>query len=203
VNPYLATGLVMCAIVFVAVVGTAYLAVFFNRRAKADMKATLTPLAEAIDGTVDVDEATIEGRYDGTIAQARVTGAEGGAGRVFQIDIIDAAGGTRWRYRSIAHRDSPDPTSEFDSTRPDLRMALDPQFAIGKLQTIANPSRHWFWLEYDPEGGFVRLTSPMQTRRDIPDLDAFMARLSYLRELGNANRAIQQADGTPSREVAS
>ena len=192
-NPYLATGRAMCAIIFVAVFGTAYLAVFFNRRAKADMKATLTPLAEAIGGTVDVDEATIEGRFDGTIAQARVTGAEGGAGRVFQIDIIDAAGGARWRYRSIAHRDSPDPTSEFDSARPDLRMMLDPEFAIEKLRTIANPSRHWFWLEYDPEGGYVRLTSPMQTRRDIPDLEAFMTRLTYLRALGTANRAVQQA----------
>ncbi|MGC4191368.1 MAG: hypothetical protein QM589_09395 [Thermomicrobiales bacterium] len=191
-NPYLATGLVMCAILFIAIVGTAYLAVFFNRRAKADMEAALAPLAAAIDGTVDVDEATVEGRYDGTIVQARVTGAEGGAGRVFQIDLIDAAGGSRWRYRSIAHRDSPDPTSEFDSTRPDLRRALDSQFALDKLRTIANPSRHWFWLEYDPDAGHVRLTSPMQTRRDIPDEPAFMARLAYLRELGNANRAVQQ-----------
>lgn len=194
-NPYLATGLAMCAILFVAIAGTAYLAVFFNRRAKADMEATLTPLAEAIGGTVDVDEATIDGRYDGTVAQARVTGAEGGAGRVFQIDLIDAAGGTRWRYRSIAHRDRPEPTSEFDSTRPDLRMALDPLFALEKLQTIANPSRHWFWLEYDPDGGYVRLTSPMQTRRDIPDVEAFLAGLAYLRELGDANRAIQQSSG--------
>ncbi|MGB3329501.1 MAG: hypothetical protein WBA46_11135 [Thermomicrobiales bacterium] len=191
-NPYLATGLVMCAILFIAIAGTAYLAVFFNRRAKADMEATLTPLAEAIDGTVDVDEAIVEGRFDGTIAQARVTGAEGGAGRVFQVDLIDAAGGTRWRYRSVAHRDSPDPTSEFDSTRPDLFTALGPQFTQEKLRTIANPSKHWFWLDYDPEGGFVRLTSPMQTRRDIPDVDAFMARLRYLRDLGAANRAVQQ-----------
>lgn len=196
-NPYLATGLAMCAILFVAIAGTAYLAVFFNRRAKADMEAALTPLADAIGGTVDIEEASVDGRYDGTVAQARVTGAEGGAGRVFQVDLIDAAGGTRWRYRSIAHRDSPDPTSEFDSTRPDLRMALDPQFAMEKLQTIANPSRHWFWLEYDPDGGYVRLTSPMQTRRDIPDREAFMARLAYLRDLGNANRAVQQ----PEEEV--
>jgi hypothetical protein len=184
----------MCGILFVAIAGTAYLAVFFNRRAKADMEAALTPLAAAIDGTVDVDEAVVEGRYGGTIAQARVTGAEGGAGRVFQVDLIDAAGGVRWRYRSVAHRDSPDPTSEFDSTRPDLRMALDSEFSIDKLRTIANPSKHWFWLEYDPEGGYVRLTSPMQTRRDIPDQEAFMKRLAYLRELGNANRAVQQGE---------
>lgn len=191
-NPYLATGLVMCGILFLAIVGTAYLAVFFNRRAKADMEAALAPLAAAIDGSVDVEEAAIEGRYGGTIAQARVTGAEGGAGRVFQVDLIDAAGGVRWRYRSVAHRDSPDPTSEFDSARPDLRMALDSEFSIDKLRTIANPSKHWFWIEYDPEGGWVRLTSPMQTRRDIPDRDAFMKRLAYLRGLGDANRAVQR-----------
>lgn len=190
-NPYLATGLAMCTILFLAIAGTAYLAVFFNRRAKADMKATLTPLAEAIDGTVDVDEATIAGHFDGTIAQARVTGAEGGAGRVFQVDLIDAAGGTRWRYRSIAHRDNPVPTTEFDSDRPDLHRALASAFTPEKLQTIANPAKHWFWLEYDPTAGLVRLTSPMQTRRDIPDLESFMARLNYLRELGGANRAVQ------------
>ena len=200
-NPYVTTGLAMCAIVFVALFGTAYLAVFFNRRAKADMEAALKPLAEAVNGTVDVDESTIQGRYGGTIAQARVTGAEGGAGRVFQIDLIDAAGGTRWRYRSIAHRDRPEPTHEFDSDRPDLCLALDDQFTMDKLQTIANPSKHWFWLEYDPNAGFVRLTSPMQTRRDLPDVEAFTRRLVYLRALGDANRRVQQVSGNATKAV--
>ncbi|MGB3305675.1 MAG: hypothetical protein WBA63_05790 [Thermomicrobiales bacterium] len=191
-NPYIATGLAMCGVLFVAIVGTAYLAVFFNKRAKADMQAALDPLAAVIDGTVDIDEASVSGRYAGTIAQARVTGAEGGAGRVFQTELVDAAGGTGWRYRSIAHRDNPVPTAEFDAEEPHLRIALDDQFDMDRLQTIATPSRHWFWIEYNPEAGIVRLTSPMQTRRDIPDAAAFRRQLDYLAGLGARNREVQQ-----------
>ena len=50
-NPYLATAIAMCAIVLISLAGTAYLAAMFNRRAKADMRARLDPLAAAIDGT--------------------------------------------------------------------------------------------------------------------------------------------------------
>ncbi len=191
-NPYLSAGLAMCAVLFVALAGTAYLAVFFNKRAKADMQKSLDPLAAAISGTVDIDEAAIAGTYDGTIAQARVTGAEGGAGRVFQTEIIDAAGGVRWRYRSIAHRDNPVPTAEFDSDTQQLQADLDDQFRIDLLSPFSDPNKHWLWLEYNPESGVVRLTLPMQTRRDIPDAVAFQRQLAYLRVLGSRNRTVQE-----------
>ncbi|MGI8485288.1 MAG: hypothetical protein ACR2OU_13615 [Thermomicrobiales bacterium] len=191
-NPYLSAGLAMCAVLFVALAGTAYLAVFFNKRAKADMQKSLDPLAAVIEGAVDIDEAQITGTYDGTIAQARVTGAEGGAGRVFQTEIIDAAGGVRWRYRSIAHRDNPVPTSEFDSDQQQLRVEFDKEFAIDLLSGFSDPTKHWLWVEYSPDSGVVRLTLPMQTRRDIPDAEAFKRQLAYLRDLGNRNRVLQE-----------
>jgi len=192
VNPYLSAGLAMCAVLFVALAGTAYLAVFFNKRAKADMKTALDPLAAVIDGHVDIEEAEIVGTYDGTIARARVTGTEGGAGRVFQIEVIDAAGGERWRYRSIAHRDDPQPTSEFDSDNQALKSELADRFELDLLSTVADPTKHWLWIEYTPESGVIRLTLPMQTRRDIPDADAFTRQLAYVRATGDRNRALQE-----------
>ncbi|MGI8403642.1 MAG: hypothetical protein ACR2OE_02530 [Thermomicrobiales bacterium] len=191
-NPYLSAGLAMCGVLFAALAGTAYLAVFFNKRAKADMQNSLDPLAAVIEGDVHIDEAEIVGTYDGTIAQARVTGAEGGAGRVFQTEIVDAAGGVRWRYRSIAHRDNPVPTSEFDSDNQQLRVDLDEEFRIDLFSTFADPAKHWLWIEYSPESGVVRITLPMQTRRDIPDAETFQRQLAYLRNLGARNRALQE-----------
>ncbi len=192
-NPYLSAGLAMCAVIFVALIGTTYLAVFFNRRAKADLQLQLEPLAAFIDGDVDIEKAEVTGTFEGTIAQGRVTGAEGGAGRVFQTEIVDAAGGERWRYRSIAHRDRPEPTDEFDSARPELRDLLADCFTMDWLETIAVPSKHWFWVEYDPAAGFVRLILPMQVRRDVPKADAFERQLTYLRMVGNRNREVQGA----------
>jgi hypothetical protein len=192
VNPYLSAGLAMCAVLFVALAGTAYLAVFFNKRAKADMKTALDPLAAVISGQVDIEEAEIIGTYDGTIARARVTGAEGGAGRVFQVEVIDAAGGEQWRYRSIAHRDDPHPTSEFDSGNQNLKSDLADRFELEPLSNVGDPTKHWMWVEYSPESGVVRLTLPMQTRRDIPDAEAFTRQLAYVRETGVRNRALQE-----------
>ena len=71
-NPYLATAIAMCAIVLISLAGTAYLAMVFNRKAKVDLQERLGPLAQAIDGAVDVEDAKVEGRYRGQIAIGRM-----------------------------------------------------------------------------------------------------------------------------------
>jgi len=88
VNPYLATAIAMCVIVLLSLAGTAYLAAVFNRRAKSDMQARLDPLAAAIDGVVDVEEARVEGRFHGQIAIGRVANAPGGFGRLFHVELV-------------------------------------------------------------------------------------------------------------------
>ena len=45
-NPYLSFGLAMCGVTAISLFFTAYLAVHFNRRAKADLQAALTPLGD-------------------------------------------------------------------------------------------------------------------------------------------------------------
>ena len=54
-NPYLSFSIAMCGVVVIALAGTAYLAAYFNRRSKNDMEAALTPLAQVIDGEMDVE----------------------------------------------------------------------------------------------------------------------------------------------------
>ena len=106
-NPYLATAIAMCAIVLISLAGTAYLAAMFNRRAKADMRARLDPLAAAIDGTADVEEARLEGRYNGQIAIGRVSNAPGGFGRLFHVELVDSAGGEKWEWSSLPQKKPP------------------------------------------------------------------------------------------------
>ena len=53
-NPYLSFSIAMCAVGFVALAGTAYLASYFNRRSKNDIELALRPLADFVDGDVDV-----------------------------------------------------------------------------------------------------------------------------------------------------
>ena len=60
-NPYVSFALAMCAIVFLALFATSYMAVYFNRRAKADLLSALTPLALELNGQVEIDEATAAG----------------------------------------------------------------------------------------------------------------------------------------------
>ena len=97
-NPYVATGLVMCLVILIALIGTGYLAVYFTRRAKADVERMLTPLAELIEGEADVDEAEVKGKWKGTIAQGRMANAGAGTVTLWQSDIIDAAGGEGWNF---------------------------------------------------------------------------------------------------------
>ena len=192
VDPYVQTALVMCGIVFVALAATSYLAVTFNRRAKDDLRAALTPLAERIGGTVDLDRATISGRYGRTMVEARVTNAAEGPGRVFQIDVIDAAGGCDWVYTSSPpRREGADQRIEFASERADLRELLT-SLQGDAVRTAAEPERERFRIEYHPDTGSIRLTRPMRTRRDIPDTATFERQLAFLVQLGDENRSVQR-----------
>ena len=123
-NPYLATSLAMCGIVVIALAATAYLAASLNRRAKADLAARLTPLAEAIDGEANIDDAVVTGRYRGHLVFGRVANAPGGIGRLFHVELVDAAGGAGWEWSSLPEKGAPEPVRTFEGPA-DLERALD------------------------------------------------------------------------------
>jgi hypothetical protein len=182
----------MCLVVIISIAATAYLAVFFNRRAKADLQAALSPLAAVIEGEVDLEEAEVIGRFHGQHVKARMANATEGPGRVWQTELLDAAGGVSWIYTSSLPRSgSIEPRIEFDSVRSDIlsRLTLLKQDQIGN---IADPTHERFRLEYNPESGFLRFIVPMQNRRDIPDAGKLSRQLRHLVALGDENRRIQE-----------
>jgi len=181
----------MCSILLVALIGTAYLAVYFNRRAKADLERLLTPLAGLIEGEVDVDDAQIKGAYAGNLVFARMANAAAGTVRIFQTDMIDAAGGYSWNYvYSRPRKEETMPRIEFESRHMDIRNL--PPLADDQLAALNPNATDWVQLEYNPEAGHVRLARPMKSRNDIPDVARFEADLRFLVELANANRALQE-----------
>lgn len=191
-NPYLLTGLAMCVIVLLALAATAYLAVFFNRRAKADLLAALDPLAELVNGTVDLEKATVTGTFEGQIVAARMANGPGGVGRVFQTELVDPAGGVAWDYSSAPPREKGgEPRIEFASDRPTIRESL-PALTGTVPSDVARPQSEGLRVSYDPEAGFLRLVKGMKTRRDIPDAAHLRAQLDFLHRLGDENRAVQE-----------
>lgn len=186
-NPYLAVSLVMCGVIFIALAATAYMAVFFTRRARADLQAALEPLANVLDGESDVDKAEVQGRHAGSLAFGRMAHAEGGPVRVFQTEVIDAAGGDRWLYVAYPGKG----TQEF---RPEGSTMRDRLPALGdeRLAQELGVRSDWYQLEYSPEGGYVRLSVPMATRKDIPTADAFQGQLAVLDRLAKENRTLQE-----------
>jgi len=188
-DPYLAFGLAMCAIVLLSLAGTAYLAATFNRRAKADVQARLTPLAAVIDGEADIEEATVSGRYRGQLAYARMVGAQGGMGRLFNVEIVDAAGGEPWEWSSLPEKNQPAPVRTFEGD-PGLEQRLGVDWPA--LATVVpDDARQRFGFLYDPEAGMVRLSRAMDGRNDIPDPGTFTRQLDALLALGQANRRAQ------------
>lgn len=189
----------MCGIVFVSLAATAYMAVAFNRRAKADLTAALTPLAAAIDGEVDVDEASVQGRYAGHIVGGRMANATDGPGRVFLSELVDSAGGVAWQFLSDpAQRHGESAVQRFESVNKELVTLLKP-VCDAQLAAVVNPAQNRFRLDYDPEAGHLRFERPMRTRRDIPGVDAFRRQLDMLAALGQANRKAQGAsDADPA-----
>lgn len=186
-NPYLAVTLVMCGVIFLALAATAYMAVYFTRRAKADLHQALTPLAAVLDGEADIEEARVQGRYAGKLAFGRMAHAEGGPVRVFQTEVIDAAGGEKWLYVAYPARG----TTEFRPEGSPMRQRLEPLDRPDLAMTLG-VSSEWFQLEYSPVGGYVRLTMPMSTRKDIPAGADFRRQLALLDELSDRNRVMQE-----------
>jgi hypothetical protein len=189
VNPYLATAIAMCVIVLISLAGTAYLAAMFNRRAKADLQARLEPLAAAIEGTADVEEARLEGRYNGQIAIGRVSNAPGGFGRLFHVELVDSAGGQKWEWSSLPQKKPPALIRTFEGD-PDLEKRLGIDFPA-EAKVVPNDEQERFGFIYDPEAGMMRLTREMRTRLDIPDAETFLRQLATLQKLGEANRRAQ------------
>ena len=187
-NPYVAVTLVMCGVIFLALAATAYMAVYFTRKAKADLQQALTPLAAVLDGKADVEEAQVEGRFAGKLAFGRMAHAEGGPVRVFQTELIDAAGGEKWLYVAYPAQG----TTEF---RPEGSPMFQELEALRRadLPTALAIKSDWFQLDYSPEGGYVRLTTPMSTRKDIPPEDEFRRQLAVVDKLSDENRAMQQS----------
>jgi hypothetical protein len=182
----------MCVILLLALVATAYLAVFFNRRAKADLQAALEPLAAAIEGTVNLDEAEVAGRWRGYPVYARMANASEGPGRVFQVDLVDAAGGLAWQYTSNPAGKGNDTRSVEFSGPAGSRQAVESRIDAG-APSFVDPEVERFRVEYLVEQGFVRLVRAMRTRRDIPSLDTLVAELGMLADVAEANRAHAEA----------
>ena len=196
-NPYLATALAMCAIVLISLAGTAYLAAMFNRRAKADMQARLDPLAAAIEGTADVEEARVDGRYNGQIAMGRVSNAPGGFGRLFHVELVDSAGGEKWEWSSLPQKKPPALIRTFEGV-PGLEQRLGIDFSeVAKV--LPNDEQERFGFIYDPDAGMMRLTREMRTRLDIPDAETFLRQLATLQDLGEANRRAQAGLPLPAQ----
>ena len=188
------TGLAMCLVIGVALVGTAYLAVYFTRRAKADLATLLAPLAEHLDGDVDVEEASVTGKWNGTIAMARMAGAAGGTVRIWQVDLIDSAGGDAWNYvysRPKPKKNQSEPVIDIVTENPVIAGKLG---AVGRsaIDAIQPDATDWVQVEYNPDGGYVRVARPMHGRNDIPGVERFDQDLRFLQEIGDENRAMQQ-----------
>ena len=192
-NVYVQFALAMCFVVFIALFATAYLAVMFNRRAKADLDAALRPLANLIDGTVDLDEAVVSGTYRGHLAFCRVTSGSDGPGRVFQTDLVDAAGGTGWRWTTTGSKTGDAEPNEEILPAQDALTADMKELLRTSASSIFDTRRAWGRILYDAQGGILRFERPMQTRRDIPDLETFQKQLEVLVQLGPRNRVLQGA----------
>jgi hypothetical protein len=179
----------MCLVVGLALGGTAWLAAIFNRKAKTDMQAALDPLAAAINGTANIEDARVDGRYGDAIAIGRAANAPGGFGRLFHAELVDSAGGERWEWSNLPVKGQEEPNRTFEGP-PGLeeRLGLDWE-ALEAVVPEAKKQR-WGWI-YDPEAGMVRLTREMRGRNDIPGPEQFIAQLAILQQIGEANRRAQ------------
>ena len=194
-NPYVQFALAMCLVVGLSLAGTAYLAATFNRKAKEDLRARLEPLAAAVGGEVDLEEATVKGRHGDALAFGRVANAQGGFGRLFHTELVDAAGGEAWEWSNLPEKGQPEPKRTFEGD-PALRERLGLDFEA--LAAVVPEARTQRWgFSYDPAGGMVRLSRAMRTRADIPDAAQFVAQLEALTAIGDANR---RAQGVMDRE---
>ena len=192
-NPYVSFGLAMCAIVSISLFLTAYMAVVFNRRAKADMLEALTPLANLLDGEVDLDEARAAGRYKGHIAEGRAANATEGPGRVFLTTVIDGAGGNPWTFTARRPKEAERPVAVtlIGPSEPSDQAFSE---SVGGVALPLLTAPGWLRIVYDPTPGHVELSRPMATRRDIPAPKTFEAQLDALVAIAGINRARQHSE---------
>lgn len=189
-NPYLSFSIAMCAVVLIALAGTAYLAAYFNRRSKNDMEASLAPLAEVIDGKMEVEEGLVEGRYEGQLAEGKVSTMPGGMSRVFLVSIVEGAGGQPWEWTLTRSKQPGGPDeSRFGTDLPGVTDRIEP--LLVPLKDDPDLAGIWFRVDYDPQSGILKLTRPMRVRRDIPGPEAFRRYLDALIAAAAENRAAQ------------
>jgi hypothetical protein len=193
VNPYLATGLAMCAIGLISIVLTAYLATHMNRKAKADLSARLQPLADKIEGELLTEEVTVTGRWGGHIAEGRMANALDGPGRVFFTRVVDSAGGEKWVWTSSSPRKPDEPREIKFECKASQEMCADYESELPARFEPLLKMPGWTRVEYDPEAGHVRLTKPMMTRNDIPSPEMFEQQLDTLVEIADFNRQMIEA----------
>lgn len=200
-NPYVLTGLAMCLVILVALVGTAYLAVYFTRRAKADVKRLITPLADLIDGEADVDEAEVKGKWKDTLVLGRMAGAAAGTVTLWQTDVIDSAGGDAWNFvysRPNQKKERPEEI-EIVTESPAMQAWLE-TWTVDDITPIEPMATDWVQVEYTPEGGYIRVARPIQGRNGIPSPEAFQRDLDFAHEVGTRNRALQETMRTEATE---
>jgi hypothetical protein len=183
---YVIFGLVMLGVVVFSLLVTGNLAATFNERAKGDLKNALEPLATLLEGTSDVEEATVSGRYHGQITTGKIVAGPGGMGRLFQTTFVEPAGGKEWT--AVVRR----PKTEAEDWARSFEG--DPQELSDTIFPLLNgllPYPGWFEMKYDPEAGSLRLTRAMQSRRDVPTPERFTAYLAVLDQAAQANRHAQ------------
>lgn len=192
-NPYVSATLAMCVIVILSLVATAYMAMFFNKRAKADLEQAMKPLADVLGGELNLEDATVKGKFAGHIAEGRMATSIIGAGRVFHTSVIDGAGGSKWAYYLVPAKSPGEPAAiTFESDKPDLESEL----LVG-LEEEVEPFKDragWTRIEYDPAPGHVRITRPMRTRHDIPSSEEFKTQLETVVFAADKNRIVQRPE---------
>jgi hypothetical protein len=192
-NPYVSATLAMCVIVLLSLIATAYMAMYFNKRAKADLQLAMSPLAEVVEGELDLEDAVVKGRFSGHIAEGRMATSIIGAGRVFHTSIIDGAGGSKWAYYSVAEKSGRgEPTRTLESDDAALENPLSE--ALKPLIATHEHGTPWVRLEYDPAPGHIRLTRPMRTRHDIPNAETFRSQLETVVCAAQVNRSLQHPE---------
>ncbi len=189
-NPYLSFSIAMCAVVIIALAGTAYLSVYFNRRSKMDMERALQPLADVVGGDLDIEEGHVSGRYEGQLSEGRVATMPGGMSRIFLISIVESAGGQPWKWTLTRSKEPGGPDEarfeqEVDGVTDRIEPLLIPIKDDPDMQGI------WCRVEYDPASGMLTLTRPMRVRRDIPAAAAFQRYLDVLVAAAAENRSAQ------------
>ena len=192
-NTYVVFGLAMLVIVVVSLVASGMLAASFNERAKADLGRALAPLAEQIDGTVDIESASIDGRYRGHITSGAMVSAPGGMGRQFEVKLVDGAGGEPWTHLATRPKDDVGPIEHRFEGGKELDAALSPVIR-GPMEALL-PFPGWFQIRYDPASGELCLSRTMQSRKDIPAPERFAIYLETIHGVAVANRAVQAPDG--------